>query len=813
MGRMAVLMQLTSVEPIREAYHRYLRYFLSKDDSTATSHDRFMALAYAVRSEMVDRWIRTQNLYHSNKIRRVYYLSPEYILGKSLHQNVISLGLLDDVKLTAEELGFTLEEVLEKEDDLELGNGAKARQAASIQEAMASLALPGMGYGLRYDYGLFRQKISNGWQMESPYDWQNREHPWEIPRPEYECIVKIGGRTEPKGTALKTAPHIWRDTLDVIALPTDIPIPGYGCQTVNTLRLWSSRASEEFPAEYVRHGDYVKACEDMAEAGRITRVLHPESDVLRSTPGRIRLQYFLVNTSLQDIVRRYRADNATLDGFEEQVVIHLSGSNCALAIPELMRLLVDVEEIPWERAWEITSRVFTYSSSAVAYERMETWPVYVLEQMLPRHMEIIYEINQQHIDRSRELGSGEPDAIREVSTIEEGDVKRVKLSHIALLASTSLTGSSTSQVEKLRTRVFPRMLRVTQKPVHRIANGVSHRRWLLGQNEPLSALVTEAIGEGWIRQPEELSRLEPLASDTGFLDRLQEVKLLGKRRLLSYLRHALGFDYDEHALFDVQFTRIHPHKRQVLHALGIAARYLRLKAGEQMRQPQLHIFAGKAMPSDFLAKQTIKLIHEIAAAINSDSEAKGKLHVLFVPDYGLTWADRIVPGVELAECLSTPGFEAYPTTPLKAVFGAGVTMIARGGAGDDFIERVGEENVFAFGSGEWPNDDSYRPWETIAAEPLLQQSLVWIEKLCNSRSSGEDIFPLISSIRDSDRFHAVADFRDYVGIHERASRAYADRRAWFSMAARALSRAHTLSTDTSTSEYARTIWKLEPTGL
>lgn len=801
------------MEPTREPYHRYLRYFLSKDDSTATLHDQFMALAYAVRSEMVDRWIRTQNHYHESKSRRVYYLSPEYILGKSLHQNVISLGLLDDVRETAAELGFSLEEVFEKEDDLELGNGGKARQAACMQETLATLGYPGMGYGLRYDYGLFRQRIVDGRQVEVPYDWQNREHPWEIPRPEYQCVVHFGGTSEPKGTPEKRAPHWWLNTANVLAHPSDIPVPGYGCSTVNTLRLWSSRPAEEFPPEYAHHGDYVKACEEMAEAGRITRVLHPESDVLRSTPGRIRLQYFLVSTSLQDIVRRYKYDHGTIDGIEKHVVIHLSGSNCALAVPEMMHILVDIEDAPWVQAWEVTRNIFTYTSSAVSFEQHEIWPVYMIEQLLPRHMEIIYELNAQHLEDCSAKTRGNVDLIRDVSVIEEGEVKRVKMSHLALLGATCVTGVSRAQEELLRSRVFPGVMKVTGKPVRTITSGVAHRRWLLGQNPAMANVVTEAIGDGWVLDPMQLSRLEPLAADSAFLERFVQAKRAGKERLLGYLRAERGFDYDLDAMFDVQCMRIQPCKRQMLYLLYIVSRYLRLKEGDGPKQHRLHIFGGKAMPSDFLAKQTVTLIHLVADAINNDGDAHGRMHVHFLPDFGLTWADRLIAGVDLWEAIGAPLAEACPTSQFKVAFGGGISIASRGGVNDELIEVLGDDVVFGFGDGTHHDTADYSPSAKIYESTQLHASFNWLEQLLYGSSVGEGVFPLLASIRDNDHFRVIGDFDEYCAAQDLVDAAFADAADWRRRGALSLARAGAFSCDRAVKEYAQYLWHVEPAEL
>jgi glycogen phosphorylase len=802
------------MQSIREAYHRYLRYFLSKDDATATIHDRYMALAYAVRSEMVDHWIETQNHYHRSTLRRVYCLSPEYILGKSLQQNIISLGLLDEVRDAAARLGFSLEQVLDEEDDLELGSGGKGRQAAILLEAMATRGLPAMGYGVRYDYGLFRQHIVNGTQVEVPYDWLHREHPWEIMRPEYLCTVHFGGASQPKGSPEKTAPHTWKGAETVFAVPTDVPIPGHLVKTVNTLRLWSAKPAEEFPPDYANHGDYVRACEDTSQAGRITRVLYPEGDVLRSTLGRIRLHYFLVSTSLQDIIRRYKADHLDVNEFDRKVTIQLAGSSSALAVPELMRLLVDVEEVPWLRAWDITRGVFSYTSNAVSREHLEFWPLYMLEQLLPRHLEILYEINQMHLDQWRTSYGSDLDTIRELSIIEEGEVKRLKMSNLAILGGSSVHAVSHAQKDVLAGKVFPVLLGASHRPVHAVTNGVAHRRWLLGQNSGLAALITEAIGEGWVTHAEELAKLEPLAADAAFLERFGRVKQANKEQLLVHLKRKLRAEWDPAALFDVQCTRIHPYKRQMLNLLHIVARYLDIKAGKLPAQKRLHLFAGKAMPTDFLAKQSIALIHIVSDIVNGDRACADHLAVGFVPDFGLTWADRMFPAIDLGEELGAPNQESCPTSQYNLVCNGGVPIIARGGAHEELIAAVGAEQVFAFGDvGVSDGVVGYQPFSVLSGNQRLLAVFNFLEEQLAAHHAGDSVFPLISSIRDTDRFRVLADFDEYSRQQELADAAYQDRPRWLGMALTNIARSGIFSADRAVEEFARLIWKVTPTGL
>jgi starch phosphorylase len=771
-----------------------------------------MALSYAVRSEMVDRWIETQRSYHRANVKRVYFLSMEYIFGRSLPQNILSLDIERDVAALAGELGFSLQETCNQEDSFDLGNGGKARLAACLQDAMATAGLPAMAYGLRYDYGQFHQAIEGGVQVEKPYNWLHKGHPWEIIRPEYSCEVNFYGSADRAGRADNPLAGVWKDPERVVAVPYDFPIAGFRNSTVNTLRLWVARASEEFLPDYTNHGDYLRACEDKSRSGTITKVLFPDEDVLRATELRLKQQFFLVSASLQDILRRFKTGNADLLKLDEKVVIQLSGSNCALAVPELVRQLVDIENVPWDKAWNVATRVFAYTSNAVSREHLEAWPVYLMSQIFPRHMQIIYEINQIHLTGVREKYGYNNDLIRDLSLIAEGEVRRVKLGHLAALGSSVVNGVSGAQTEMLKTSVLPEFMVVSPGKFQTKTNGVSHRRWLLCANRALGDLISGAIGDGWIRQPEELNKLEAFASDTAFLEKVAKVRFEAKRALADYIKLTTGMTVDPRAMFDVQCKKIHQYKRQVLHVLHILSRYLRIKRGEVPAANRVHIFAGKAAPSDQLAKQIIRLINLAGEIVNNDPEVRGAIKVVFLPDYGVTVAEKIVPAADLSEQIATPGQEASGTGNSKFAINGGLLMASKSGSNIEIIDRVGAENVFVFGrsSAELPSVNAYQAYDVLSASAALSAVFKFLqEQLDRFPPNAVSIRPLLSTLMDSDRYFVLLDFDDYVRKQNEADALFGTSREWTKRGLVNIARCGYFSIDRTIGEYAADIWKVK----
>jgi starch phosphorylase len=801
------------MESLKISYHKYLRYFLAKDDVTATQYDKYLALSYAVRSEMVDRWIETQRRYHNKELRRIYFLSMEYVFGKSLRQNIMSLDIEEDVAAMAREVDFCPDELYEQEDSFDLGNGGKARLAACLQDAMATAALPAMAYGLRYDFGQFHQTIENGMQVERPYDWLHKGHPWEIIRPEYSCEVNYYGSAESAKRPDNPFAGEWKDPERVVAVPFDFPVVGFKNCTVNTLRLWSAMAAEEFLPDYANHGDYLRACEDKSRTGTITKVLFPDEDVLRATELRLKQQFFLVSASLHDILRRFKQTHENLLEFGDKVVIQMSGSNCALAVPELMRRLVDLENIPFKQAWDITTKVFAYTSNAVSREHLEAWPVYLINQVFPRHMQIIYEINQIHLDKIREKHGNNNDLIRELSLIAEGEVRRVKLGHLAALTSYAVNGVSAAQTEILKTSVFPEFVIVSPEKFQVKTNGVSHRRWLRCANRRLGDLISSAIGDGWIRNPEELSKLDALAGDAALIEKMSQIRFDAKKALAAYIKKETGAEADPAALFDVQCKKIHQYKRQVLHVLNILSRYLRIKGGETLPVNRVHVFAGKAAPADQLAKQIIRLINVAADVINSDPQVGNAIKVVFLPDYGVSLAEKIVPAADLSEQIATPGQEASGTGNSKFAINGGLLMASKSGSNIEIIERVGADNIFVFGRSaeELPSVNRYQPYDILSASATLSAVFKLLQsQLERLPQTALSIRPLLSTLMDSDRYFVLLDFEDYVRKQNDADTLFSDKKEWTKRGLVNIARCGYFSIDRTISEYARDIWRVNP---
>lgn len=800
------------MDSITTFYYRYLRYIQAKDDATATLHDKYMALSYAVRSQIVNKWIETQKYYHESNPRRVYYLSMEYILGKNLKLNIINQGLEKNVSEAAENLGFSLDELYEQEDDIELGNGGKGHFAACMQDSMASIGLAGMGYGVHYDFALFKQQIVNGMQTEYPYDWLHTGHAWEIKRPEYACIVGFYGKIK---SAEKKNLHAgmsyeWTPADEVVAVPHDIPICGYENNTVNTLRLWSSQSSEVFLPDYRNHRDYIRACEDKFQAGRITNCLLPDENIRRATELRMKQQYFFVSASLQDIIRRYKLHNAEIRKFDQKVVIHLNGSRCAIAMIEFMRLLIDVEKISWNEAWRITKNVFTYNTHALSLENLEKLPIYLLEEILPRHTQIIYEINQNHIDTLRSKGCDDS-LIRELSLIEEGEVKWARMAHVALLGARHINGVSQAQTETLKKKLFYQYCKNLDISVKNYTHGISLRRWLLVSNRPLAGLISEAIGDGWIKDHTQLQKLEQFVDDSELLLRLGDIKHAAKRHLVAYLARDLKMELDSMTFFDIHCNKVHLYKRQILHALYIVSTYLRIIKGNHLPMQRTHIFGGRATPADFLGKQVIHLINIVADIVKNDSRTKNQLDVFFIPNYGMSIAEYVVPAADLSEQLATPGYEACGTSNMKFAINGAITIASKSGSNIELCDKVGNENIIMFGlsSKELGSLRNYNPGSLIESNEMLKTIFSFFDEVLPSFPEGGLIYPLLSSLRDSDPYYILLDFNDYVAKQESVEAIYKDRNRWLAMSLKNIIRTSWFSSDRMVNEYAREVWDLK----
>ncbi|KMQ52482.1 Glycogen phosphorylase [Chitinispirillum alkaliphilum] len=769
-----------------------------------------MALSYAVRSELVDHWIETQKQYKLKSPRRVYYLSMEYIFGKSLQQNIINLEINNPIESTIQSLGFSVDNLFKQEDDFELGNNGKGRSSACFLESSATLNLPVMGYGLRYDYAQYRQEIINGSQVEKPFDWLHRGHPWEIVRPEYSCTVQFGGSCHRKDEAQPLGPYEWNGEELVHAIPYDIPIAGYCNSTVNTLRLWSARADEEFLPDYSNHGDYVRAINDKNRSGQITQILFPEEDVRRAHDMRLRQQYFFVSAALQDIIRRYKIIDGDLRKLATKMAIQINGSRCALAIPELMRILIDQENMQWEEAWNITKKVFAYTSNSVNRDYLETWPVYKIAQILPRIMQIIFDINQVHLDEVRANRGDQSNLLRELSLIEEGEVKKVHFADLAVTGSFSTNGTSRVHTDILTRKIFPHFSDYFPERFSCKTNGIAHRRWLLNANKPLSNFIKRHIGKSWIYDSEKLSELEKLASDEKCIGELAQIKSSNKRKLTGSIKEKTGVILDDTMLFDVHVKSVHTGRRQDLHILHILHRYLRAKAGEEITTPRAYVFAGKASPSDFLAKQIIHLINITAELINNDPQVSDVMKVVFIPDFGMSWAEQIVPATDLSEQISSPEYEASGTFNMKFAFNGAITIASRSGSNIELLEKIGEDNLFVFGKSfeDIKNNHYNNPSDVLNSNNSLKEVFSFLEGHLPSVSGGHEIYPLISNICDSDRQYVIRDFDEYTETQRKIDLLYQNKTEWFRKSLLNIARVGWFSSDRLVREYARDVWKV-----
>jgi starch phosphorylase len=798
------------MERFTNFYYRYLRFIQAKDDSTATPHDKYMALSYAVRSQMVEKWIETQKQYHSDNPRRVYYLSMEYVFGKSLKQNIINLGLEKSASEAAENLGFSLDELYNQEDDFDLGNPGKGGRSACFLEALSSCEIPSMGYGLNYDYALFQQEIKNGQQTEHPYDWINKYHSWHIRRPEYSHIINLFGKIKSVKGENGKKKKSWVPSESVIAVPYDFPVAGYKNNVVNTLRLWTAQASEEFLPDYNNHGDYIRACEEKFKSGRITNYLFPEEVVHKATEMRIKQQYFFVSASLQDIFRRHKLIDSNILDIDKKIIIQLSGCRCAIAIPEFMRLLIDRKNVSWDEAWRITRNVFAYTSHEVTNNNFEKLPIYLLEQVIPRHAQIIDEINQWHLDTVKKKTKDDEDFLQTLSIIEEGEVKRVRMEPLAIIGSSCINGISHAQTEILKKQVYPQLFDVVTSKIENITNGISIRRWLLCANKPLSGFITELIGDSWTKKYEDIGDLESFCNDNEVLSRFEDVKHTAKRYLNTVLSNSFGTDINPGTFLDINCRRIHLCKRQLLHLFYILSQYLCLKGGEDIGTPRTFIFSGRAAPSDFLAKQVVHFIHIVMRIINNDSIANNKMKIIFIPNFSTSLSENVIPAADLSEQISAANSEACSTSNMKFAVNGAVTIASQSGSNIEMTEKIGSDNIIVFGhkGEELDSLTDYKPRDIIDSSEELQGIFSFLDEVLPTLPDGNLINPLLASLKDNDSFYVFLDFSDYVKKQKRVDELYKDRRTWLSMSLKNIARTGWFSSDRAISDYSKEIWKI-----
>jgi starch phosphorylase len=784
----------TSGSSLVEAMRRHLFSSQAKSPSLATLHDHYLCLALAVRDRLLHSWVDTAETYTSQHVRTAVYLSAEYLLGPHLENNLVNLGLREEAEAACAELGLSLDTLIAEEPEPGLGNGGLGRLAACFQESMATLELPGIGYGIRYEFGIFRQQIGSHGQMESTDPWLARGNPWEVIRPEWSYPVEIGGHT-------------------VIGVAYDTPILGYGVHTANTLRLWSAQAPDAFDFASFNAGDYTRAVLQKVQSETLSKVLYPNDEMEQGKRLRLSQQIFFVSCSLQDMFRILKGQGLAVTDFHRKYALQLNDTHPAIAVAELMRLLVDVHGVDWDTAWTITTASISYTNHTLLPEALECWGLELFQHLLPRHLEIIYEINARFLRLVRLKYPGRPDLLEKLSLIQEGPQRKVRMANLAVVGSHQVNGVAQLHSELLVKNLFHDFASLWPDRFTNITNGVTPRRWLAVANPGLAALVDGAIGVGWRRELDQLSRLEPLAQDAGFLEQWRAMREQAKQRLATTIRHDTGVLVDPASLFDVQVKRIHEYKRQHLAALQIVERYLRLRSGEDLPARTV-IFGGKAAPGYAMAKLIIRLIVGIADIVNLDPAMDGRLRVVFLPNFSVKLGQRIYPAVDLSEQISTAGMEASGTGNMKMSLNGALTIGTLDGANIEIRERVGEDNFFLFGhtADELTalNQAGYHPMPWLEKQPLTKEAIDLIGSGHFSEGDRELFHPLLANLCGSDPYRVMADIGDYRRAQNAVDAAWTDPARWSAMSLLNSARCGFFSSDRSIREYAERIWKVTP---
>jgi starch phosphorylase len=800
------------VEVLRRAFVDHLQFSQGTDEHTATALDRFFAVAYAVRDRMMNRWIETQQSYYRADAKRVYYLSLEFLMGRALGNNLINLGMYEPMRRALEALGIDLTDLLEQEVDAGLGNGGLGRLAACFLDSMATLALPAYGYGIRYEFGIFDQDIRNGYQVERPEEWLRFGTPWELPRPEYQVPVHFFGRTEKRADAQGRVRSVWVDTRRVMGMPYDVPIAGYRNDTVNSLRLWRARAHKELDLADFNAGDYLAAVEEKNLSEDISKVLYPNDLTVMGKELRLRQQYFFVACSIADIVRRFAKTREGFDGFSDKVAIQLNDTHPAIAIAELMRVLVDENNLEWEEAFQITRATCGYTNHTLMSEALEKWTVDLFGRVLPRHLELIYELNHRFLDDVRKRYPGDDAKLARMSLIEEGPVKMVRMAHLAVVGCHSVNGVAALHTNLLRRDLFHDFDELWPDRFNSKTNGVTPRRWLLMANPALAETISECIEGGWTRNLDELKRLEPLAEDRAFRKRFREIKRENKERLAALIRAQNGVTVDPDSMFDVQIKRLHEYKRQLLNLFHVIALYNRLKANPTLQiVPRTVLFGGKAAPGYAMAKLIIKLINSVGEVVNHDVDVRGRLTVVFLKNYRVSLAERIFPAADLSEQISTAGKEASGTGNMKFSLNGALTIGTLDGANVEIREEVGAENFFLFGlTVDQVNAlraAGYNPWEYYRGNRELKGVLDAIAGGVFSPGEPRLFQGVVDSLLNGgDPYMLLADFASYLACQEEVGRAFCDPDAWSRKAILNVARMGKFSSDRTIQQYADEIW-------
>ncbi len=783
-----------AANPLAQDMRRHLFLSQAKSPTLATVHDHYLCLALAVRDRLLASWVDTAETYTNQHVRTAIYLSAEYLLGPHLENNLVNLGLRREAEAACEELGLSLDQLIAEEPEPGLGNGGLGRLAACFQESMATLELPAIGYGIRYEFGIFRQQIGPSGQVESTDPWLARGNPWELIRPEWSYPVIIGGQT-------------------VIGVAYDTPILGYGVRTANTLRLWSAHAPEDFDFASFNAGDYTRAVLHKVQSETLSKVLYPNDEMEQGKRLRLSQQIFFVSCSLQDMFRILKGQGIDVRDFHKKYAVQLNDTHPAIAVAELMRLLIDEHGVDWDTAWSITTASISYTNHTLLPEALECWGLELFQQLLPRQLDIIFEINARFLRMVRLRYPGKPEMLEKLSLIQEGGTRKVRMAHLAVVGSHQVNGVAELHSHLLKQNLFHDFAQIWPERFTNITNGVTPRRWVAVSNPHLATLLDDSIGQGWKSDLDQLSRIEPMVQDPAFLERWRMVREHAKERLAQTIRQQTGVLVDPASLFDVQVKRIHEYKRQHLAALQLVERYLRIRAGEDL-PPRTVIFGGKAAPGYAMAKLIIRLIVGIADIVNIDPAMDGRLRVVFLPNFSVSLGHRIYPAVDLSEQISTAGMEASGTGNMKMALNGALTIGTLDGANIEIRERVGGDNFFLFGHTAEQlaaiNRNGYHPMPWLENEPLTKEAIDLIGSGHFSEGDRELFHPLLSNLCSSDPFRVMADVGDYRRAQNDVDAAWLDRNRWMQMSALNTARCGFFSSDRSIREYAERIWKVQP---
>jgi starch phosphorylase len=808
---------VTEQPDLRQAILRHITYSLGTTLDRLSNREKFLAVALAVRDRMVGTMLRTEQRYQQARAKRVYYLSMEFLIGRSLVNNLVNLGLLDECRSVLGELGVDLADVEEGEVDAALGNGGLGRLAACFLDSMATLGLPGYGYGINYEYGLFKQEIRNGEQIEKPDNWHPESSPWEIERLEEAIVIPVYGRIEHGTDRTGGYNPMWLDWKVILGVPHDMLISGYGGQTVNCLRLYTARASQEVDLDIFNVGDYIHAVQQKVMTETISKVLYPSTAVVAGRELRLIQEYFLSACAVRDIVRRFQQENSDLGTFADKVAIQLNDTHPTLAIAELMRVLIDENDMPWEKAWDITTAVFAYTNHTLLPEALEKWPVSMLDKVLPRHLQIIYEINQRFLESVSRRWPGDSDRLRRMSLVEEGETRQVRMANLAIVGGHSVNGVAAVHSHLVQTDLVPDFAQLMPEKFNNKTNGVTQRRWLLAANPGLAELITDTIGDRWITDLDRLRELEAAVSDASFRQRFLEVKRSNKARPTGHIKEVTGDVIDPETLFDIQVKRLHEYKRQLLNLLHVVHEYLvQVDDGREPVQPRTYLFAGKAAPGYVAAKQIIRLINDVAAVVNRDQRTRGLIKVVFVPDYRVTLAELLIPAADLSEQISTAGTEASGTGNMKFAMNGALTIGTMDGANIEICQTVDRDNIFIFGLTveqiqRQRAGAAYNPWDIYQRSQAVRRILDAFShnRFC-PKNPGQHQWVAQKLLARNEQYFHLADLESYLQTHDEAARLYRDRQAWATKAILNVARIGTFSSDRTIRDYAREIWKVSP---